>query len=150
MKHKLKQAAAEAKRPKSALEAMGLAAVSLASRAFTQADKRPKAWPELKAGTVKAKLAKGYGSKPLRSSGVLAQSPRIILVAATTVTVGSDRVVNGHGLASIHQLGTKDGRIPARPFFPFDQRGRPTALAEKNMLSAAKRALKAKLPKGEG
>lgn len=130
-----------ARNPKHALEAMGTAVVSLAQRAFTSPSLRPQAWAPLKPATLKRKAAKGYGTKPLIAEGVLAQSPRIVSVTGQTVTVGSDRRVRSHSLAAIHQLGSTDGRIPARPFFPFDKNGRPTDRAKRNILSAARRAL---------
>jgi len=130
-----------ARNPERALRSMGLAAVSLTQRAFTQASLRPSTWPPLKPATIKAKLRKGYGSKPLRSSGALAQSPRIIRSGSHLVAVGSDRRAGPHSLAAIHQLGTQDGRVPARPTWPFHQDGRPTRRGETNMLSAARRAL---------
>lgn len=132
---------AKAKAPKAALEAIGLTVVSLAQRAFTQSALRPQPWAPLKAATIKAKQRAGYGSKPLRGSGALAQSPRITAVTSKTVSVGSDRRVGPHSLAAIHQLGSQDGTIPARPFFPFDKAGKPTPRASKNIVSAARRAL---------
>jgi phage gpG-like protein len=132
---------ARAKNPKPALQAMGLTVVSLAQRAFTSPSLRPQAWAPLKPATLKRKAAKGYGTKPLIAEGVLAQSPRIVTVTDRTVTVGSDRRVGSHSLAAIHQLGSTDGRIPARPFFPFDKNGRPTDRAKRNILAAARRAL---------
>ncbi len=132
---------AKAKAPKAALEAIGLAVISLTQRAFTQASLRPQAWAPLKAATLKAKKRAGYGSKPLISTGALAHSPRITAVTSKTVSVGSDRRAGSHSLAAIHQLGGKDGSIPARPFFPFDKAGKPTPRASKNITSAARRAL---------
>ncbi|MCW0218381.1 MAG: phage virion morphogenesis protein [Prosthecobacter sp.] len=137
----LKKKLATAKNPKKAMEAAGLAVVSMAQRAFTQPSLRPLSWPGLKPATIKAKQNNGYGTKPLVSSGTLAQSPRIIRVTSKTVTVGSDRKVGGHSLAAIHQMGTKDGKIPARPFFPFSKSGKPTDRASKNIVSAIKRSL---------
>lgn len=133
---------AKAKNPQKALEAMGLAVVSLAQRAFTQSSLRPSAWAALKPATIKAKQRKGYGSKPLRNSGSLAQSPRVIKASARSVTVGSDRRVGSHSLAAIHQLGSTAGKIPARPFFPFDSDGKPTDKARRNIIAAAESALR--------
>lgn len=139
----LRRRLAKAQNPKKALEAMGLTVVSMAQRAFTQASLRPDAWAPLKPATLKAKARKGYGSKPLVSSGSLAQSPRILTTTSRNVTVGSDRKAGSHSLAAIHQLGTD--KIPARPFFPFTKDGRPTDKARRNILSAAKRALDSEL-----
>jgi len=131
-----------AKNPKKALEAMGLTVVSMALRAFTQARLRPSTWPPLKAATVAAKKRKGYGSKPLIRSGALAQSPRVVRVTSTKVTVGSDRRAGDESLAAVHQFGTKDGKIAARPVWPFDKQGNPTKAAERNIKAAARAALK--------
>ncbi len=75
----LARRAAKAKKPRAGLEAMGLAVVSMATRAFTQSSLRPSTWPPLKAATIKAKKRLGYGSKPLVRSGALAHSPRVML-----------------------------------------------------------------------
>lgn len=136
---------AKARNPRAALEAMGTVVVSMTQRAFTQPSLRPSTWPPLKAATIKAKQKKGSGSKPLIASGTLAQSPRIVSIDSKTVTVGSDRRAGPHSLAAIHQLGSKDGRIPARPVWPFNKQGRPTPRAQKLALDAAKRALDAYL-----
>ena len=137
----LQAAMKAARNPKPALEGMGLVVVSMAQRAFTQPSLRPQSWAPLKAATVKRKRKQGYGSKPLIASGTLAQSPRIVSVGSRSVVVGSDRRAGPHSLAAIHQLGSRDGRIPARPVWPFDRTGRPTAKARKLTLSAAKKAL---------
>lgn len=129
------------KNPIKANQAMGLAVVSVAQRAFTQAGLRPSTWPALKPATIKAKKRKGYGSKPLISSGALAHSPRIVAVDSAKVIVGSDRQVDGHSLAGIHQLGSTKAHIPARPTWPFDKDGRPTDRGKKTILGAARGAL---------
>lgn len=142
----LKARARRAKFPKKALEAMGLAIVSLAQRAFTQPSLRPSVWPPLKAATIKAKKRKGYGSKPLISSAALAHSPRVVAVDSRKVVVGSDRRAGRHSLAAIHQLGSSDGRVPARPFFPFTKTGQPTDRARRTVQAAARRALDLERP----
>lgn len=136
----------KAKNPRKALQAMGLVVVSLQQRAFTQAALRPSSWAPLKPATIKAKKRAGYGSQPLISSGALAHSGRIVKTTTRTVTVGSDRRVGSESLAAIHQLGTKDGRIPARPTWPFDKQGRPTPKADKLIKSAARSALDLERP----
>lgn len=136
----------KAKNPKKALQAMGLVVVSMQQRAFTQPALRPSSWAPLKPATIKAKLKKGYGTKPLVSSGALAHSGRIVKTTSKTVTVGSDRRVGSHSLASIHQHGTQDGKIPARPTWPFDKQGRPTPKAATNIKAAARRALDLERP----
>ncbi|HEY1048197.1 MAG TPA: phage virion morphogenesis protein [Prosthecobacter sp.] len=143
----LRSRISKAAAPKRALEAMGTTVVSMTKRAFGQPSLRPASWPALKPATLKAKKAKGYGSQPLRASGTLSMSPRVVTVTAKTVTVGSDRKVGTHSLAAIHQQGTKDGRIPARPFFPFDKSGNITERGKRNVLAAAKAALDSELPR---
>lgn len=85
-----------------ALEAMGLEAVSLTKRAFTDSTLRPKAWAPKRDGTPAT----------LRKSGALWQSIRVTSVTGYSVTWASDR-----RYAAIHQLGGK--RMPARPYFPI-------------------------------
>jgi phage gpG-like protein len=131
----------KAKNPTKALQAIGLVVVSMQQRAFTQPALRPSTWAPLKPATIKAKQAKGYGTKPLVSSGALAHSGRVVKATSRAVTVGSDRRVGSHSLAAIHQLGTNDGRIPARPTWPFDRNGKPTPKAAAAIKSAARRAL---------
>lgn len=123
-----------ARNPRKALQAIGLVVVSMAQRAFTQADLRPSVWPPLKPATIKTKRRSGKSTKPLIAEGVLARSPRIVSVDNRRVVVGTDRT---HG--KYHQLGTK--HTPARPFFPFRSDGRPTDRARRTMLAAADRAL---------
>lgn len=127
--------------PRDALEAMGLVVVSMTQRAFTQASYRPASWASLKPATIKAKQRKGYGTKPLISSGALSHSPRVIKTTSKSVTVGSDRRVGSHSLAAIHQFGSDDGRVPARPTWPFDRQGRPTIKADAAIKAAGRAAL---------
>jgi len=136
----------KAKNPTKALQAMGLTVVSMQQRAFTQPALRPSSWAPLKPATIKAKQAKGYGTQPLISSGALAHSGRIVKTTSRQVTVGSDRRVGSHSLAAIHQLGTQDGSIPARPTWPFDKQGRPTERADKAIKAAARAALDLERP----
>lgn len=129
------------KSPRKALESIGVAIVSMAQRAFTQASLRPVTWPALRPATLKAKKRKGYGSKPLISSGALAHSPRVVSVTGSRVVVGSDRKAGSHSLAAIHQLGSSDGRIPARPVWPFTESGLMTERGRRVVLAAAKKSL---------
>ena len=102
-----------------ALRRMGMALVNHARQAFTVPSKRPAPWPELSPRTLAKKKKKGYGSKPLIASGMLARSPRVVSVNRNEVVVGSDRAAGTYSLAAIHQLGAPRRHIPARPFFPF-------------------------------
>lgn len=136
---------AKSRAPRKTMEAIGLVVVSMEQRAYTQTSLRPSTWAPLKPATLKAKKRAGYGSKPLVSSGTLARSSRVISTTNQTVSVGSDRRVGTHSLAAIHQHGTKDGRIPARPTWPFGPDGKPTDRARKNILTAARRSLDSEL-----
>lgn len=120
--------------PKPSLKAMGTVIVSLAMRAFTDASLRPSAWAPLSQRTLQRRKADGRGSKPLMRTGVLSRSPRITRLTKSSVHTGSDRRYAVH-----HQFGTST--IPARPFFPFDEHGRPTAKARTLMMSAARKTL---------
>lgn len=120
-------------------EAIGLALISLARKAFTQSDLRPSAWPALHGG----------GTATLYKTGTLAKSPRVISVSGSGVSVGSDR-----RYAAIHQLGGKTkahvirgkkgqeigqhpgSKIPARPYFPFLPDGLPTPAGHTAILQA--------------
>ena len=98
--------------------------VKHARAAFTNPAERPEAWPDLAESTVKARKRKGKkGTAPLVDSGALSRSPRVVEATKNSVTVGSDRAAGEHSLAAIHQFGTKNGRIPARPFFPIEGNG---------------------------
>lgn len=111
----------------SALQAAGLALASLAVRAFSMPSLRPTVWAALKPQTIEQRRKQGFrGSAPLRASGTLFHSPRIIAQDAHSVTVGSDRTAGVYSLAAIHQLGAPKRRIPPRPFFPVTPEGELT------------------------
>jgi len=120
--------------PQPALKAMGEVVVSMAMRAFTDASLRPSAWAPLAPRTIQRRKQDGRGTAPLLRTGLLSRSPRVASLSSHSVVVGSDRPY-----AAFQQLGT--GRIPARPFFPFDKSGRPTGRARTLMMFAADRAL---------
>lgn len=134
-------------------QAMGMAINAIAKRSFND--------PGLRASPWKAKVDGTPAT--LRKSGTLAKSLRVGSATESGVTVGSDR-----HYAAIHQLGgntpphvirpkTKKAlktpygvfkkvnhpgsKIPARPFFPFDRSGRPTA----NALEAIGRVVRIKV-----
>lgn len=137
-------------------EAMGLAIIGITKRAWRDTGLRPSPWPPKADGSAAT----------LRLSGTLAKSVRITAVGARGVTVGSDRPYAaihqlggrtkahlirprnkkalfwpgaGHPVASVRHPGSK---IPARPFFPFDRRGRPTPKAARDMLAAVRARLR--------
>lgn len=98
--------------------------VDHAQEAFPNPAERPKAWSPLAESTIAARKRKGVkDTSPLVEKGTLSRSPRVVEVTGNSVTVGSDRAAGGHSLAAIHQFGTKNGRIPARPFFPIEGNG---------------------------
>jgi phage gpG-like protein len=136
-------------------QAMGIAVVSLAKRAWTDPGLRPVPWPSKKDGSAAT----------LRDTGTLAKSPRLISASQGGALVGSDR-----HYAAIHQLGGQTpprvirpgpgkkalkipgigfrksvkhpgSRIPARPYFPFHATGQPTRRA----VEAIARVVRAKL-----
>lgn len=72
-----------------------------------------------KDGKVGARgVNKVMGKKPLVASGQLAGSIRYqLLPGGTGVEVGTNRFADAwDGGAAVHQFGSRDGRIPARPF----------------------------------
>ena len=65
--------------------------------------------------------SKGVGyamnKKPLVASGLLQDSIRWQLSGRDAVTIGTDRFADAWDAgAAVHQFGSKDGKIPARPF----------------------------------
>lgn len=74
-----------------------------------------------KDGRISAKGARRVTSKkPLVASGVLAEGIRA-QVEGDSLFVGTDRFAGDwDGGAAVHQFGSKDGSIPARPFLGAD------------------------------
>ena len=101
-----------------ALWYIGQAVASRATQAFRTAAFRPSPWAPRK--------KKGDGHPLLIRSGNLRQS-------ITWRFNGSDSVVVGSPAryAIYHQMGTK--RMPARPFFPIDERGQLTPTAQRDI-----------------
>lgn len=124
--------------PQKALQAAGTVLVSLAKRAFNEADVRPLPWDPLKPATIAAKKRKGYSEGILKASGALMKSPRIIEVTDTSVRVGTDRPY-----ARYHQEGTS--KMPPRPFFPISPDGELTEKAGRLVRSAIVRAINAEM-----
>lgn len=127
-------------------EAMGVALMSVTQRAFSQARFRPSPWAKVK-----------RGGQPLRKTGALAHSIRVVRATNSLVEVGSDRVY-----AAFHQYGTdpyvirarakkalfwagaahpvkkvNHPGLAARPFFPFTPSGTPTRYARDLVHKAA-------------
>jgi phage gpG-like protein len=107
-------------------------------------------WVSLKEGTVLARLAEIAGSyrkkdgrlskkgvtavmgmKPLIATGELSRDIRFqITDGGAGVEIGTNRTFNeekGVG-AEVHQFGTRDGRIPARPFLGLSTTDKTTVL----------------------
>ncbi len=128
-------------------EAAGLAVVSLATRSFNDPSVRAAPWAPLKESTLLQKIKEGTSTSILKRHGLLWRSYRVIETTNDTVRVGSDRATpGGLSLASIHQFGTKDGRIPPRPMLPIwgtAESNILTPLAVKSVRAAALRALNA-------
>lgn len=120
--------------PKPALEAAGLVIVQRAVRAFDEPGVRPAPWQALAASTLASKAKAGKSNAILKRDGVLWRSIRITGLTKSSVTVGTDRFY-----AQFHQLGTK--RMPARPFFPFDQSGKLETTAAARVQAAIKARL---------
>lgn len=75
-------------------------------------------WARLAASTVKQK----GNSKALYHEGTLQRS----LFADsdnTSAVVGVNATANGYAYPAVHQYGSKDGKVPARPYLPFDEHG---------------------------
>lgn len=91
-------------------------------------------------------LAKGAGlvmnKRPLVDSGVLRDSIHWGLVdGGRGVEVGTDRFADKWAAgAAVHQFGSEDGRIPARPFLGVSDEDRETILeiAERYLAEAVK------------
>jgi phage gpG-like protein len=134
-------------------QAIGLALKSLTKRAFNTPSLRAANWPAKTDNTPAT----------LRKSGTLAKSINDPIATETSVTIGTDR-----HYAAIHQLGGKTSphiirpktkkalktpygvfkkinhpgsRIPARPFFPFDSLGQPTARASRDIINVMDAAI---------
>lgn len=82
-----------------------------------------------KRGNTRAKAVKALARKrPLVDTGNLATQIRYQL-GRGSVSVGTNRSYSGGKAdASVHQYGTKDGRIPARPFLGLSASDEATVL----------------------
>lgn len=111
-----------------ALAAIGHGFASRATLAFRTAALRPSPWAPRKASR------RDDGHPLLIRSGTLRQSISWRLEGDDTVVVGS-----GQKYARHHQFGTK--RMPARPFFPIDGKGRPVPEMERKIKGTIRRIL---------
>jgi phage gpG-like protein len=106
-------------------------------------------WPGLAQGTVLARLSEVKGAykktgkiskkgataatniKPLIDTGELSTTLRYqITDGGAAVEIGTNRTFseNGDVGAEVHQFGTKNGRIPARPFLGLSDADKTTVL----------------------
>lgn len=78
-----------------------------------------------KKGINKKGQGLAMGKKPLIASGLLANSFNVKLAAdGRGVSVNTNwRAAEIKGGAAVHQFGSLNGRIPARPFFPIKSDG---------------------------
>ncbi|ANQ83696.1 phage virion morphogenesis protein, putative tail completion [Azoarcus olearius] len=82
---------------------------------------------------------RAMGKKPLVDSGVLQDTIRY-QVEGLDLFVGTNRFSGEwDGGAAVHQFGSRDGRIPARPFLGLDESGIVAVLEvlERHLLSTA-------------
>lgn len=104
-------------------------------------------WAPLKAGTVLASLAKLRGRraaslagrKPLVDTGTLAHGIYYRLIQ-NGVQIGTNRFAGEwDGGAAVHQFGSRNGRIPARPFLGLSADDKVTVLGilQRHFLEAA-------------
>ncbi|MBP1589125.1 MAG: phage virion morphogenesis protein [Kiritimatiellae bacterium] len=136
---------ARVQNPEPALRRMGKILADWAMDAFTVPALRPAPWAPLTKRTLAKKAKEGHGSKPLIASGKLSRTPRVVSVSRTEVVVGSDAETkegSGISLAAIHQLGAPKRKIPARPFFPF-QNGQTMPAARQQIADVLRRWLNA-------
>jgi len=126
----LRRKLAAMRNPQKPLEAAGQALVSLTNKAFEEASLRPSPWAPKKSGAAAT----------LQQSRDMKQSIRITESSSKSVRVGSKT-----DYAAAHQLGSKKRGLPARPFFPFSQAGKPTEQAVRNINAALRRGIDAAL-----
>lgn len=109
-----------------------IAAELLAQTELAFADEGP-GWPQLKPATVKAR--KGRAHPILVLSNALARS--------ITSASGQNFAQVGANVpyAARHQLGSRDGRTPARPFLPVQANRRLTPNAADAVMDILRRAL---------
>ena len=100
--------------PREILRAGILQMVSITERSFNDPSQRAAPWKELKPSTIAEKKRAGKSLAILKRDGLLWRSFRVESVNNHEAVMASDRPYAG-----TQQFGTKNGRIPARPFIPF-------------------------------
>ena len=114
----------------------------LANALFTQADEALEkeqapsgaAWKPLAERTI---ARKGHDRR-LHDSGALRQTLDFFS-DQNAATVGTSAVSNnGYPYPAVMQFGTEDGRVPARPFLPFDPEGDLMDTARDSLLTLAR------------
>lgn len=77
------------------------------------------AWQPLAESTLKQKKGKG---KILYDQGTL-QGSLTTMATPTAAIIGLNAQSKGYAYPAVHQFGSNDGTIPARPFLPFTAQG---------------------------
>jgi len=90
--------------PTAVLEVGAVELQNVTVEAFGSPGVRPHAWPDKKSG----------GPSNLTDSTTLRHSIALGPITRQQASVQTDRPY-----AAVHQFGSNDGSIPARPFFPF-------------------------------
>lgn len=123
-----------ARAQKRALQDIGAAVASRATRAFRTTGLRPSPW-------APRRPSKADDGHPLLiRSGTLRRSIGWKLDGSDAVAVGSS-----HAYALYHQFGTR--RMPARPFFPLDRHGNLLPETVRKVIGKVKRAFREELEK---
>lgn len=127
----LKKLQAIGQSPKPVLEVMGVELMNITVENFDTPGQRPAPWPDKQDGSPSNLQSKHSTMK--KSFRVEAGEKK--------VTVYTDRLY-----AAVHQFGSKDGTMPARPFFPFlgdtmvpSAHARIEAIAQKRLDTLLKR-----------
>lgn len=102
-----------------ALKRWGLFAERTAVGHISRQDLR---WRALKPATISAKVRQGYSENILIRSSTYFQSITSYVLKDTAYAGVRKQINYGNGMevaniAAIHEFGTKDGRIPARPLW---------------------------------
>ncbi|MFZ4764431.1 MAG: phage virion morphogenesis protein [Roseimicrobium sp.] len=106
--------------------------MTLAQRAFDEPGLRPARWSRRKSG----------GSHPLLvKSGTLRQSIHVQLVSGDTARVGTPVIYAAHQQLGSAKTSGRGSGLPPRPFFPVDDQGGLTRLAQERIGRAIERLI---------
>ena len=106
-----------------------------------------KTWTPLASSTLDAKGASALNplstGKMLYESGRLRESLYISVgMDARSVEVGVNAHAKGYPYPAVHQFGTRDAKVPARPFLPMDSSGELERGVSEEILEAFQEYLK--------